>query len=361
MDDYYRDYEPTKAGRAISDFVDEHLSNWYVRLSRRRFWKGDYTTDKISAYQTLYTCLEVIARLTSPIAPFFAERLFVDLNNATHRSPVESVHLTGFPESDPALIDKMLEERMELAQKISSMVLSLRKKTNIRVRQPLNRILIPVVGDHLKEQIESGKHLILSEVNVRELEYITDAADYLVKKAKPDFKKLGPKYGKLMKSISHAISGFSKEQISELEKNHQILLNIEGKELLLASSDVDIISEDIPGWQVSNMGNLTVALDTTITPRLWEEGIARELVNRIQNLRKDKNFEVTDKIGVKLLRNEEINSAILDNLSYICSETLAQSFDIVDHMDAADAMSINLTEAISTSISIRRMESGQTT
>ena len=361
VDDYYQEYEPTKAGRAIADFVDEHLSNWYVRLCRRRFWKGDYTTDKISAYQTLYKCLEVIAQLSCPIAPFFADRLFVDLNNVTHKSPVESVHLTGFPETDLALIDKLLEERMELAQKISSMVLSLRKKTNIRVRQPLNRILIPVTGDHLKDQVESGKNLILSEVNVKEVEYITDTAAFLVKKAKPDFKKLGPKYGKLMKSIASKVTNFSKEEICQLEKNEKILLQIDGKEVFLSLSDVEIISEDIPGWQVSNMGNLTVALDTTITPQLWEEGIARELINRIQNLRKDNNFEVTDKITVKLLKNVEINSAILNNLSYICSETLAQSFDIVEKIETGDQVSIELTEAISTLISIRKIENNQTT
>jgi len=361
VDDYYQEYEPTKAGRAIADFVDEHLSNWYIRLSRRRFWKGDYTTDKISAYQTLYRCLEVIAKLSCPIAPFFADRLFIDLNNVTHKSPVESVHLTGFPGADLTVIDKLLEERMELAQKISSMVLSLRKKTNIRVRQPLNKILIPVTGDHLKDQVESGKNLILAEVNVKEVEYITDTAAFLVKKAKPDFKKLGPKYGKLMKSIASMVTNFSKEEISQLEKNEEILLQIDGKKVFLSLSDVEIISEDIPGWQVSNMGNLTVALDTTITPQLWEEGIARELINRIQNLRKDKNFEVTDKITVKLLRNVEINSAILNNLSYICSETLAQSFDIVEKIETGDQVSIELTEAISTFISIRKIENNQTT
>jgi isoleucyl-tRNA synthetase len=361
VDDYYQDYEPTKAGRAISDFVDEHLSNWYVRLSRRRFWKGEYTTDKISAYQTLYKCLEVIAQLSSPIAPFFADRLFIDLNNVTLKSPAESVHLSRFPEADLTLIDKPLEERMELAQKISSMVLSLRKKTNIRVRQPLKRILIPVAGDHFKDQVESGKNLILSEVNVKELEYITDTAAFLVKRAKPDFKKLGPKYGKLMKSIAGLVTNFSKDEISRLEKENEILMHVDGTDVLLSSSDVEIISEDIPGWQVSNMGNLTVALDTTITPQLWEEGIARELINRIQNLRKDKNFEVTDKITVKLLKNEEINSAVLNNLSYICSETLAQSFEIVTKIESGNPDSIELTEAISTIISIRRIENNQTT
>ena len=225
----------------------------------------------------------------------------------------------------------------------------------------MNRILIPVTGDHLKDQVESGKNLILSEVNVKEVEYITDTSAFLVKKVKPDFKKLGPKYGKLMKSIASMVTNFSKEEISQLEKNEEIILQIDGIEVFLSLSDVEIISEDIPGWQVSNMGNLTVALDTTITPQLWEEGIARELINRIQNLRKDKNFEVTDKITVRLLKNVEINSAILNNLSYICSETLAQSFDIVEKIETGDQVSIELTEAISTLISIRKIENNQTT
>ena len=358
VEEYYQDYEPTKAGRAISDFVDEHLSNWYVRLSRRRFWKGEYTADKISAFQTLYRCLEAIAQLSAPIAPFFADRLFLDLNNATGKKSVESVHLTEFPEADLSMIDKSLEERMELAQKISSMALSLRKKTNIRVRQPLNKILIPLSGDHLKTQVDSVKNLILAEINVKELEYITDEAEFLVKKAKADFKKLGPRYGKLMKQIAEKITALSNEEIRHLEKNEEILLNVGGNDVSISLSDVEVISEDIPGWQVTNLGNLTVALDITITPQLREEGIARELINRIQNLRKDRNFEVTDKIIVKLMGNEQINLAILNNLSYICSETLAQSFDIVDRIETDNKVSIELTETISTEISIHRVDIG---
>jgi isoleucyl-tRNA synthetase len=356
VDENYNDYEPTKAGRAIADFVDEHLSNWYVRLSRRRFWKGDYTTDKISAFQTLYQCLETIARLASPIAPFFAERLFLDLNHVTGRSTVDSVHLSGFPEADLSFVDKPLEERMELAQKISSMVLSLRKKTNIRVRQPLNKILIPISGEEMKTQVEAVKNLILSEVNVKELEFLVDTASILVKRVKPDFKKLGPRYGKLMKQISEALSGLSQEQITTLEKEGKLVLTLQGEEVSIEPADVEVISEDIPGWQVANLGNLTVALDITLTPQLWEEGISRELINRIQNLRKEKGFEVTDKINVTMQGHKEINLAIQKNLPYICSEILAKSFEIIDTVEAPDKVSIDLSESISTVISIQRID-----
>ena len=355
-DEYFNDYEPTKAGRAISDFVDEHLSNWYVRLCRRRFWKGDYSPDKISAYQTLYRCLEVIARLSSPIAPFFAERLFVDLNSVTGRLDADSVHLTTFPEADLALIDKDLEERMELAQKIASMVLSIRKSTKLRVRQPLNKILIPLMSDHLKVQIDAVKNLILSEVNVKELEYITDTAGILVKKVKPDFKKLGPRYGKLMKQLAIAVNAISHEEISILEKEGKLALLVEGQPVELLIDDVEILSEDIPGWQIASMGALTVALDITITPELWKEGIAREVINRIQNLRKDKGFEVTDKIIVKFQSLPAIDEAVNSNISYICSETLAQSFDIVAAIDESVGVSIELTDTISTFIEIKRVD-----
>ncbi len=355
-DEYFNDYEPTKAGRAISDFVDEHLSNWYVRLCRRRFWKGDYSPDKISAYQTLYRCLEVIARLSSPIAPFFAERLFVDLNSVTGRLDADSVHLTTFPEADLALIDKDLEERMELAQKIASMVLSIRKSTKLRVRQPLNKILIPLMSDHLKVQIDAVKNLILSEVNVKELEYITDTAGILVKKVKPDFKKLGPRYGKLMKQLAIAVNAISHEEISILEKEGKLALLVEGQPVELLIDDVEILSEDIPGWQIASMGALTVALDITITPELWKEGIAREVINRIQNLRKDKGFEVTDKIIVKFQSLPAIDEAVNSNISYICSETLAQSFDIVAAIDESVGVSIELTDTISTFIEINRVD-----
>ena len=361
VDDNYHDYEPTKAGRAISDFVDEHLSNWYVRLSRRRFWKGDYSKEKISAYQTLYHCLETIARLASPIAPFFMEKIFQDLNNSTHRSAAESVHLTEFPKVDLSIIDKPLEERMELAQKISSMVLSLRKKTSIRVRQPLNKILIPINGDYMKDQVEAVKNLILSEVNVKELEYLMDTASILVKRVKPDFKKLGPRYGKLMKQINEKLAGFTQEDISNLEKNGKCVLLIQEQEVFIEPADVEIISEDIPGWQVTNMGNLTVALDIKITPQLWEEGISRELINRIQNLRKERGFEVTDKIIVMLQSHDEINLAIQNNLAYICTETLTQSFEILNIIEASDKVSIDLTDSISTVLLIQKVDELKTT
>lgn len=355
-DECYNDYEPTKAGRAITDFVDEHLSNWYVRLSRRRFWKGDYTTDKISAYQTLYRCLEVIAQLASPIAPFFCERLFVDLNSATGRYPVDSVHLTTFPVADETMIDKPLEERMGLAQKISSMVLSIRKKINIRVRQPLNRILLPIQSPELQEQINLVKNLILSEVNVKELEYITDTAGILVKKIKPDFKKLGPRYGKLMKSLAGKLVLMKQEDITSLETEGHLQFELESQEVVIHRDDVEIISEDIPGWQVTNLGNLTVALDVTITPELWEEGIARELINRIQNLRKEKGFEVTDHIIVNLQKHKQIAEAIDKNISYICTEILAREFNVVEQVDAENKDFIDLTDTISTWISIRKLD-----
>ncbi|MEI6898583.1 MAG: isoleucine--tRNA ligase, partial [Bacteroidota bacterium] len=355
VEGYYEEYEPTKAGRMIASFVDEHLSNWYVRLSRRRFWKGDFTHDKISAYQTLYYCLETVARLSSPIAPFFADRLFIDLNTISQRYSVDSVHLSGFPGFNEDHIDSSLEERMELAQKISSMVLSLRKKTNIRVRQPLNKIIIPSAAAHINSQVDSVKNIILSEVNVKTLEYITDTSNILIKRIKPDFKKLGPRFGKLMKQVAESIVAFSKEQINELEREGKIMINAGQESMEILNTDVEIISEDIPGWQVANMGTLTVALDITITPELWDEGISRELINRIQNLRKEKGFDVTDKINIELKQHKALKTAIQNNLSYICSETLTQSFRIVDQIETSETDTIELTEAISTSISIVRV------
>ena len=356
VDECYADYEPTKAGRAISDFVDAHLSNWYVRLCRRRFWRGDYSQDKISAYQTLYRCLEVIAQLSSPIAPFFAERLFVDLNTVTGRYPVDSVHLTEFPKADLSLIDTDLEERMELAQKIASMVLSIRKSTRLRVRQPLNRVLIPVMNDHLSRQIDAVKSLILSEVNVKELEYITDTAGVLVKKIKPDFKKLGPRYGKLMKQLAAAVTSITQQQITTLEKEGMLTIQVEGQPVDLLVDDVEILSEDIPGWQVASMGSLTVALDITLTPELLQEGLAREVINRIQNLRKDKGFEVTDKIIVKLQSHTDLDEAVHRYISYICSETLAQSFEVVAEIEETQKVLIEITDQISTFIEIKRID-----
>jgi isoleucyl-tRNA synthetase len=354
VDASYFDYEPTKAGRAIQTFVDEFLSNWYVRLCRRRFWKGEYTEDKIAAYQTLYTCLEVIAKLSSPIAPFFMDRLFMDLNTVTGRDTTESVHLSVFPEIREEVIDKELEQRMQLAQKTSSMVLSLRKRTNVRVRQPLGKIMIPVADAGTQKRIESVKKLILSEVNVKEIEYIDQSGNVLVRKIKPNFKTLGPKYSKLMKPIAAAIARFTQEDITRLEKEERYLLIIEGQGVEILSDDVEIYTEDIPGWVVANQGSLTIALDINITPELREEGIARELINRIQNLRKDKGFEVTDNICVLVEEHPEIISSIENNFLYICSETLARSLDIVKEIREPEKTQVDVTEEIQTCVSIRR-------
>jgi len=319
----YGEYEPTRAGRAIQEFVTEHLSNWYVRLSRRRFWKGSYSKDKIEAYQTLYRCLEVTAQLAAPVAPFFMDRIFTDLNNVTGRLNIESVHLTDFPVADDSMIDKNLEERMELAQRISSMVLSLRKKNNIRVRQPLNKIMVPMLNEHFRNLLDGVKYLILSEVNVKRLEYITDESGILVKRIKPNFKNLGPKYGKMMKKLSAAILKFSQDDIRMLEQKGEYRFTLDDQEIILTPDDVEIITDDIPGWSVANQDHLTVALDVTITDELHQEGLARELVNRIQNLRKEKGFEVTDKIILHLEKNKETEKAFSKFSDYICSETLA--------------------------------------
>jgi isoleucyl-tRNA synthetase len=354
VDEAFADYEPTRAGRLISDFVNEHLSNWYVRLSRRRFWKGEYTSDKISAYQTLYHCLEIVAKLASPIAPFFMDRLYIDLNQVSGKDKSESVHLTDFPVAEESKIDKQLEERMELAQQVSSMALSLRKKTNLRVRQPLQKILIPVTGDHIKDQLEKVSGLILSEVNVKELEYLDESAGFLVKKIKPNFKTLGPRYGKLMKEIAAAVGAFTQDEISIIETEGQYNLQIAGETVEMYLADVEIITEDIPGWVVANQGTLTVALDITVTDGLWQEGIARELVNRIQNIRKDRGFDVTDKITLDLQKNDQIEEAISNFNAYICSETLAESLTVSDRMLHNSEM-LDLTDEISIAIRVDKI------
>ncbi len=354
VDEAFADYEPTRAGRLITDFVNEHLSNWYVRLSRRRFWKGDYSGDKISAYQTLYRCLEVISKLASPIAPFFMDRLFIDLNQVSGLDKSESVHLTDFPVADKSKIDKQLEERMELAQQVSSMVLSLRKKTNLRVRQPLQKILIPVSSEQIREQLDKVSSLILSEVNVKELAYLDESAGFLVKKIKPNFKTLGPRYGKLMKELAIAIGNFTQEEISKIETEGQYSIQIGSETVEMNLEDVDIITEDIPGWVVSNQGTLTVALDITVTQSLWQEGIARELVNRIQNIRKDRGFDVTDKITLDLQKNDQIEEAISNFNDYICSETLAESLTVSDRMLHNSEM-LELTDEISVAIKIDKI------
>ena len=338
VDAYLEAYEPTRAGRAISDFVNDHLSNWYVRLNRRRFWGGGMTTDKLSAYQTLYTCLETVAKLMAPIAPFYADRLFLDLIAVTGREQVESVHLSSFPVYDESKINTSLEERMQMAQDVSSMVLALRRKVNIKVRQPLHTVMIPVVDVHQQESIEAVRDLILSEVNVKELKFVDNAAGILVKKIKPDFKKLGPRYGKIMKNVAAAVQAMSQEEIAAFEKAGVYTMTVEGQEVTLDRADVEIISEDIPGWLVANEGRLTVALDITVTDDLRKEGLAREFVNRIQNLRKSSGFDITDKIQIQVLSQEEMDEVIDEYRTYISNQVLAVSIEILDEAisDAVD-------------------------
>src|SRR5690554_5439594 len=324
VDEYYAEYEPTKAVRAISEFVQENLSNWFVRLSRRRYWKGSYSDDKISAYQTLYTCLLTVAKLGAPVAPFFMDRLYKDLVAGTSGEAIESVHLTNFPIADISYIDKKLEHKMQKAQTISSLVLSLRQREKIKVRQPLQKIMIPVLGDSDKEEILAVSDLIKSEVNVKEIELIDEGSGILVKQIKPDFKVLGPRFGKDMKAVAAAISKFDQQQIAEIEKEGEITVLINEINTKLALEDVIISSQDIEGWLVANANGITVALDVTITPDLKNEGIARELVNRIQNLRKDSGFEVTDKIKVTLQNNEILETAVTQYMQYIKEETLTE-------------------------------------
>ncbi|MDD3779249.1 MAG: isoleucine--tRNA ligase [Proteiniphilum sp.] len=326
----YAQYEPTKAGRAIADFVNDNLSNWYVRLNRKRFWGGEMTDDKLSAYQTLYECLVTVTKLMAPIAPFYADKMYLDLISVTHSEELESVHLADFPQADEQLIDRPLEEQMYLAQTASSIVLALRRKVNIKVRQPLSRIMIPVVDEEQKQNISAVESLILSEVNVKELHFVDSASDMLVKRVKPDFKKLGPRYGKIMKQLAQSIQEMDKLRIIELETNGSVLLMVDGQEAVITTDDVEIISEDIPGWLVGNEGRLTVALDITLTADLQKEGIARELVNRIQNLRKAKDFEITDRIIIRLSSNLAFDEAIMTNSDYIRNQVLADEIVIVE-------------------------------
>ena len=328
VDNDLSDYEPTRAGRRIMSFVCEDLSNWYVRLCRRRFWKGEYSIDKISAYQTLYRCLDIIAKIASPFAPFFMDELYCNLNKVSVKDNATSVHLTDFPKSNDKEIDKDLERRMQLAQKICSLVLSLRKRHNLKVRQPLAKIMIPV-DNTAKEDIEKVKHLILSEVNVKDIEYLDLHNNVLSKTIKANFKTLGPKYGKIMKALAAKIAGFSQEDISKLETERVYKLNIEGSEVILSLNDVEIATKDIEGWVVANDNRLTVALDVHITDALKKEAIARELINRIQNLRKDSNFEVTDNILVQIEDNQELKASIAMYKDYICGETLTKKLELV--------------------------------
>ena len=336
---FYEDYEPTKVARAINTFVNDNLSNWYVRLCRRRFWKGDYTEDKISAYQTLYTCLDTVAKLSAPIAPFFMDRLYQDLNAVTGKDKAESVHLSNFPVADESKIDTDLVEKTHLAQSITSMVFSLRKKENIKVRQPLQKVMIPVLDKKTESQILAVADLIKQEVNVKELQLINaeEASTLIVKQIKPNFKVLGAKLGKDMKTVGAEISAMSSEQIATLEKEGK--MNIAGHEITI--DDVEILTKDIPGWTVTSEGRITVALDLTVTDELRAEGVAREFVNRVQNLRKDKDFDLMDRISIQLEENNPFKSEINANNSYISAEVLANNIEFVDSLSQADEIEIN--------------------
>jgi isoleucyl-tRNA synthetase len=335
------DFEPTIAGRAIETFVDEHLSNWYVRLCRRRFWKGTYSEDKIAAYQTLYECIETIARLMAPIAPFFCDQLFRNLNGLTKRFEATSIHHIDFPKADPSKMDAALETRMQLAQDICSLVLSIRKKVNIKVRQPLQKILIPVLDPAMKLSIEQMEELILAEVNVKDINYITETEGVISKKLKPNFKLLGAKLGTKMKQASAVIADLSQNEISELERNGTLTILVEESPIILLINEVDIIAEDIPGWSVAVKGNLTVALDISLSEALLKEGHARELVNRVQNIRKEANFELTDKILLQIVDNQHLKESINEFSEYICREILATQIDWVSSLEEGVDIEIN--------------------
>ena len=341
VDECLNDYEPTRAGRLITDFVNDNLSNWYVRLNRKRFWGSAMSVDKLSAYQTLYTCLETVARLMAPIAPFYADRLYMDLIGVTGRDNVVSVHLAKFPVADEALIDQELESRMRMAQDVTSMVLALRRKVNIKVRQPLECIMVPVVDEEQKRHIEAVKGLILNEVNVKELKFVDGAAGVLVKRVKCDFKKLGPKFGKRMKAVAAAVGEMSQEAIAELERDGSYTFNLDGAPAVVETADVEIYSEDIPGWLVANEGKLTVALEVTVTEALRREGIARELVNRIQNIRKNSGFEITDKIHIVLSKNSVTDDAVNEYNTYICNQVLADSLVLADEVPEGSELEID--------------------
>lgn len=356
VQDAYDSYEPTRAGRVIQDFVTENLSNWYVRLNRKRFWGGGYNTDKVAAYQTLYTCLNTVAMLAAPIAPFFADQLFTDLNSVTSKFDVESIHLSLFPKANKELIDKDLEERMDIAQKLSSMVLSLRRKVSIKVRQPLSKMMVPVLNEKFRKQLQGVQDLILAEVNVKELEYLDDSTGILVKKVKPNFKTLGPRFGKFMKEVSGIITGMSQEDISQIERENSLEITVNNEPQAITLQDVEIVSEDIPGWLVANDDNLTVALDITLTSNLKEEGVSRELVNRIQNIRKDSGFDVTDKVKISILKHDLLTQAIENHKEYIASQTLASEILLVDSMTEESASKIDLDTDLFTSIKVEKID-----
>jgi isoleucyl-tRNA synthetase len=342
----YEDYDLTRAGRAIQDFVTENLSNWYVRLNRKRYWGGEYDADKLAAYQTLYVCLETVTRLAAPISPFYMDRLFIDLNNTTGRYKENSVHLALFPGHNESLIDKSLEERMDIAQRVSSMILGLRRKVSIKVRQPLARIMLPVPDKDFRDKFEAVKDLVLAEVNVKDVEYIDDTASILIKKIKPNFKTLGPRYGKLMKEISNVISVLTPVEIAAFELNGNHPCVVSGNQIVLTTEDVEIISEDIPGWQVANEGKLTVALDITVSDELRYEGIAREFVNRIQNIRKETGFDVTDKITVLIEDLETVHEAVKRYSAYIGSQTLATEVTLMKNISGENITEVDIDEVV---------------
>lgn len=348
-------YEPTRAGRAISEFVTENLSNWFVRLSRKRYWGGEYDQDKLSAYQTLYTCLVTVAKLAAPMAPFYADQLYSDLNKLTGLEPDQSVHLAEFPTADESLIEADLEEKMAIAQKASSMILGLRRKEKLKVRQPLAKIMVPVLNPHFKEQFEAVENIILSEVNVKEVEYLTDTAGIIKKKIKPNFKTLGPKFGKMMKQISGAVAQFGQEEIDTLEKEGRCEVKVGDETVVLNSEDVEIMTEDIPGWLVSTEGGMTIALDINLTDELKQEGVAREFVNKIQNLRKESNFEVTDRITIKIEKHEFFNDSVLNFREYIGNQTLAESLELVDKLSETEAARVEIDQDVSALIQLNKI------
>jgi isoleucyl-tRNA synthetase len=348
VNEFMDDYEPTQAGRVVEDFVDEHLSNWYVRLCRRRFWKGEYEHDKLCAYQSLYECLETVLRLIAPISPFFSDAVFGNLNAITGRFKVGSIHHADFPLADQKTIDVSLEERMQLAQDASSLILSLRKKQNIKVRQPLQKVLIPAMNASMKEQLQKVEDLIKAEVNVKEIEYLDADNTFISKKVKPNFVALGKKLGPKMKAVAGWLSRFSQDQIRFLEKEGQISLPVDGEDLILHASEVEITSEDIPGWLVASKGPLTVALDVTITKELEHEGNAREFVNRIQKIRKDSGFELTDRIEVQVAEEnvrvpdgQGLKNSLAQFKDYICAEILADKLEFLTGNNSGIEIEVN--------------------
>ena len=351
----YENYEPTRAGRAISEFVSENLSNWFVRLSRKRYWGGEYSTDKISAYQTLYTCLNTVSKLMAPIAPFYADLLYADLNKASGKETDQSVHLVDFPVFNEKFIDKDLEEKMAIAQKASSMILALRRKEKLKVRQPLAKIMVPVLNPHFKEQFEAVSSIILAEVNVKEIEYLTDTAGVIKKKIKPNFKTLGPKYGKMMKQIAGAVNQLDQTAISSFETNGEFEILAGTEQVILTLEDVEIQTEDIPGWTVASEGQMTIALDIHVSDELKEEGIAREFINKIQNIRKDSGFEVTDRIELTIEKHTDFNNAVLNHKDYICTQTLATGIKLVEKLEDTSVNEVEIDKNVIAKILVEKL------